>query len=262
MKNYIKRIEDFTFAPFNSQIEYGDSGPLLIATPRNGKNPQYIIKHSYSDCAANEFVYTRLAQAMDLKMPDVVLFQGSDSHIRQKFQSKYIMGSMYVPIKIEKPTYQQIRNEAKNWQDYFRFLAMYTMLNESDSFETPLSTDGFVYRIDTSAAFGLDKSFISAASMPPFQNMIREYILGLDYNKSWEERNYMGRLQHCIELYGEESKSIFLEPFCRIIELSPAYVNDILNTLCIIYPDIIGDYYKQFIEGIQKQAALFIKHVK
>lgn len=43
---------------------------------------KYLAKHAFADCAANEFVYIKLAQAMGFKMPDAVLFSLGTTFLR------------------------------------------------------------------------------------------------------------------------------------------------------------------------------------
>lgn len=254
----LRHPNDYTFAPFKSQVDYGDSGPLLLATSKQNKNLCYVVKHSFADCAANEFVYTCLAKAMDLKMPNVVLFQLPSNKGHFPFQTKYIMGSELLPIKIEDPTYQQILDLSSNWQDYFRFHAMFIMMGEADSFETPIASDGCLYRIDTAASFSLDTHIMSAADYPQFQSFIQEYIDQLNYNQPWQERGFQWYLQVCTERYGTLCQKPFLETFMRLCDITEEYIDSFLHTLCLVYPTMIGDYYKRYISGLQKQSHLFV----
>ena len=50
-----------------------------------------------------------------------------------------------------------------------------------------------------------------------------------------------------------------METFSLIQEIRPDYIDGFLNTLCYIYPDFIGDYFKRFITALQKQSATFLK---
>jgi len=85
----IRETSDFVFSDFQPFESVGDSGPLLIAKKKGNKSEKYLIKHYYTDCAANEFVYTKLAQAMDLRMPDAVLFRLSDGEKRNYWHTEY-----------------------------------------------------------------------------------------------------------------------------------------------------------------------------
>lgn len=167
----VVQTADFTFSPFCPGNRVGDSGALLLAKAKEDRSRRYLVKHAYTDCACNEFVYTKLAQAMGVKMPDAVLFQLSPDEKRPYFKTEYIIGLKYLNLLIEDPTYRQIREQACNWQDYFRFKAMYEMFVEVDSFETPLAADGFIYRVDTTASFLLSNMMLSYAGVNVSMNM-------------------------------------------------------------------------------------------
>ena len=78
---------DFVFSKICPQDCIGDSGQLLLAKE---KTHRYLVKHEYTDSAANEFVYTKLARAMGFKMPNAVLFRLSDGEKRRYFKTEYI----------------------------------------------------------------------------------------------------------------------------------------------------------------------------
>ena len=73
--NDVLNTGDFMFSSITTKESEGDSGNLLLARNKINKKEKYLVKHAYCDCAANEFIYTKLAQAMDVKMPDAKLFQ-------------------------------------------------------------------------------------------------------------------------------------------------------------------------------------------
>lgn len=52
---------DYMFSPFCPHEHDGDSGPLFLATQKSNRTVRYVIKHACTDCACNEFVYTKLA---------------------------------------------------------------------------------------------------------------------------------------------------------------------------------------------------------
>ena len=44
---------------FSDLLHYdGDSGKLLLAKRKTNRNDRYLVKHAYTDCACNEFIYT------------------------------------------------------------------------------------------------------------------------------------------------------------------------------------------------------------
>lgn len=58
----VVQTADFVFSQIPHQE--GDSGRLLLAKRKVDRNDRYLVKHAYTDCACNEFIYTKLAQAM------------------------------------------------------------------------------------------------------------------------------------------------------------------------------------------------------
>ena len=256
---------DYVFTPITPLDRIGDSGQLLLAKKKADRSQQYLIKHEFTDCAANEYVYTKLAQAMGLKRPDAFLFQLSKVEKRRYFKTEYILGTTFLNLVIESPTYEQIREQAANWQDFFHFQAMYTMCRERDSFEVPIASDGYLYRVDTTASFILSDNMLAQAGINevvgnsvPKEN-IKKYIEQCDFDNCWQYCNFDTELQRLLQRYGEECREPYMETFSLIQELRPDYIDGFLNALCYFYPDFIGDYFKRFITALQKQSAAFLK---
>lgn len=261
----VQQTKDYIFSPITPLDRIGDSGQLLLAQKKSDRSQRYLIKHEFTDCAANEYVYTKLAQAMGFKMPDAFLFQLSKEEKRRYFKTEYILGTTFLDLAIESPTYDQIRKQAANWQDYFHFQAMYTMCRERDSFEVPIASDGYLYRVDTTASFILSDDMLARAGINevignsvPKEN-IKKLIEQYDFDNCWQYYNFDAELQRLLQRYGEECRGSYMETFSLIQEIRPDYIDGFLNTLCYIYPDFIGDYFKRFITALQKQSAAFLK---
>ena len=256
--------EDFTFSSLTTKESEGDSGNLLLAKNKINKKEKYLIKHAYCDCAANEFIYTKLAQAMNVKMPDAKLFQISTNEKRNYFKTEYILGCSYLDLENSRPTYDIIRNYAINWEDFFRFRAMEWMFLESDGIEIVLAKDDYIYRVDTTASFTLSEMMFAQAGINEMignyipKDHIREQILSIPFDKCWNNIDFELYLTQDVNKYGNECEKYYLEPFFRVQEISDEYIDDIINTLCYFYPDFIGDYYKLFIHALQKEALKYL----
>lgn len=92
----VVQTADFVFSRIPHQE--GDSGRLLLAKQKADRNKRYLVKHAYTDCACNEFIYTKLAQVMGYSMPDAVLFQLSPGETRPYFKTEYIIGERYLNV--------------------------------------------------------------------------------------------------------------------------------------------------------------------
>lgn len=264
----VLETRDFTFSLITPGNREGDSGKLLLAKRRTDKKERYLVKHEYCDCAANEFVYAKLAAGMELKMPKVRLFRLSDGEKRKISKTGYTVGIEYLDVKEEAPSYEMIRQCAKNWEDFHSFWALYLFFLEDDSFEILLAADSYIYRVDTTASFIISDFYLSMAGVDMevggnnMQEFARQQINERMKDDFWEHVDLRNCLERHVEKYGEESKRGFLKPFYKIQEIPDAYIDDFLNTLCYFYPDFVGDYYKKFIRDSQKKADEFIRSLK
>lgn len=248
---------------FSKELTHdGDSGQLLLAKRKTDRKDKYLVKHAYTDCACNEFVYTKLAQAMGYCMPDAVLFQISSDEKRSYFKTEYIIGERYLNVINPTPTYETIREQAKNWEHYFAFHGLYSLTGEGDGVEILLADDNQIYRVDTTDAFPISNWQLDIAGINqeiggynPYLET-KKQLLSTDFsdslNISWCNRC----LEKCSEI-DSAGRAHFLEPFARLQDIRGDYIDDFLNTLCYFYPDFIGDYFKLYIASLQKQCAKY-----
>jgi len=256
---------DFVFSPIKPLDRVGDSGSLLLAKRKNNRYERYLVKHEYCDCALNEFIYSKLAKAMGYKMPDMVLFSISPEEKRKYFATEYIIGAEYLDIVNHSPSYDEIREQAANWKDYFSFWALYWMTGESDTFETPLVSDGFIYRVDTTDAFPISNITLCMAGINvEFDGVVpktywKERLLNFTFDHLWNVKIFDSRIDEYTQEYGKECVELLLEPFERIQDISAGYIDDFCNTLCYFYPDFIGDFFKKYLEALQTFSKGYIK---
>ncbi len=215
----VVQTADFVFSQIPHQE--GDSGRLLLAKRKVDRNDRYLVKHAYTDCACNEFIYTKLAQAMGYCMPDAVLFQLSPGEKRPYFKTEYIIGERYLNVTDSMPAYEKVREQAKNWEHYFSFYGLYSLTGEGDGVEILLADDDRIYRVDTADAFPisnfqLDMAGIhqSISGLNP-QQAIKQQLLSSDMSQvldpSWCNINLASCLKIC-----SDSLPYFLDPFARI----------------------------------------------
>lgn len=265
----IVETRDFVFSAYQPYEKNGDSGALLIAKRKTNRSERYVVKHAYADCAANEYVYTKLAQAIGLKMPDAVLFKWSDDEKRRYWKTEYILGTRYLENAIV-PTQAQIKMLAKNPDDLFRFHAMERLCHESDGIEYLLAEDGFLYRIDTTASFILSHGYFFGAGINEIEletefdgrtpkEKVKQHVSQLDFEAYLAVEDFQSDLDFHKTRFGHECVAPYLDTYKRLTEIPDTYIDDFLNTLCYIYPDFIGDYFKKYIVTAKRQAAKFLQ---
>lgn len=258
----IVQTSDFIFSRI--QREEGDSGSLLLAKRKDNRKHQYLVKHACTDCACNEFVYTKLAQAMGYCMPDAVLFQLSQEEKRFDFKTEYVIGERYLNVVDPNPAYKKIRGQAKNWEHFFAFYALYSITGEGDGMEILLADDDKIYRVDTTDAFPLSMLELDAAGINQDIGGCNPYVetkkrlLNKDFSEILNVSTCDRTFKKCCEIFAD-CHPYFLQPFARIQEIPTDYIDDFLNTLCYFYPDYIGNYFKRYISALKKQCAEYWK---
>lgn len=199
---------------------------------------------------------------MGYHVPGTKLFS-LDGDEGERFLTEYIVGSRFLDVLIRHPSYQEIRESAENWTEYFSFLGLYSLTGESDGMEILLASDRMIHRVDTTDAFLIgDYQLAMAGINQSFQGkspsqVIQQHLESMDVSRMFSESDCDAKLKKCRELDGKNAVLHFLEPFQRIQAIPQAYIDDVLNTLCYFYPDFIGDFFKRYIRELQVQAALY-----
>ena len=252
----VMQTSDFVFS--RTLTHDGDSGKLLLAKLKADRKKKYLVKHEFTDCACNEFVYTKLAQAMGYCMPDAILLQLSPQEKRPYFKTEYIIGERYLNVLDPAPSYERIRKCAKNWKHFFAFCGLYALTGEADGIELLLADDNLIYRVDTTDAFPISNYQLDAAGINreiggyyPYQE-IKKQLLSSDFSQALKPSWCDPHLQSCAAK-DPEGKKYFLEPFARLQKIPGDYIDDFLNTLCYFYPDFIGDFFKRYLSALQQQ---------
>jgi hypothetical protein len=258
---------DFTFSKIRTAQE-GDSGPLLLAKRKTNPEEQYLVKHAFTDCAANEYIYYKLCNAMNIKTPQVKLFNITEKEERDYFITEYVMAAVYYEAVIDDPPFDSLR-EASNWYDYFKCQALEIMFGESDGMEFILTKDNYIYRVDTTSAFPVSNYYLDSAGVnialdengKSTKEIVKETLLNDDLERHWHADLLYKCYQNLRAHHGMDAVH-FLTPLKDIQTIPDAYIDDFLNTLCYFYPDFIGEYYKKYIAVLQKLSKRFLYELK
>lgn len=287
----IVNSKDYIFSKKHGIERLGDSGDLLLSFSKKNRSERYIIKHYYTDCACNEFMYCKIGELLDIKFPKVRLFILDENEKRKYFKTEYIIGIEYLNIISEGVNFDYIeQHEILNDTDFFKFRTLYSLFSESDSFEVVHASDNYIYKIDNTDSFSISEQLTASMGVIELigkygkitndedrfliETFLERTLSEKDITESYrtfilERVDHMAQSVHCInfeygfnhvkEKYGKEYIQYYLQPLKDIQEISNDDINNIINTLCIIYPDFIGEYYKKYIEIAKKKAKLFLE---
>lgn len=253
---------DFTFKKYPHD---GDSGELLLATSKYDKDEKYIVKHEYYDSACNEYMYSKISEAMKISVALVKLFIVNDKE--KTFKSDFVCGIKYYEGS-KKFKYEDINPDVghiENSCDYYKMRGLEALLFEGDDIEV-IEYKNKLYRIDTTDSFTIEDMdiYILAYNFIKGKVNIREYF----QNRLIEKSDYVKEIAYQWEIYkgiflrnyGEEYLKYFLEPFSLISKISDKKIKEWCDVLTWIYPNIVGKYYLNFLKSIKLIAKKFIKN--
>lgn len=245
--------KDFKFEVFSAD---GDSGELFLAT-RKTDGKKFVVKHAFSDCACNEFLYYSLAKELGLKTLEFYLFE-KDSK-RAGFKSGYAIAIEYIDCaKRLSDIAAQKRTEIKNWREYFYHRALFAAFIEEDGAEFIIDKDNYLYRIDTTESFGINYFIIGAITTQAAQQTA--YRMSADREervcvKLCEQGNLIK------ETYTETDYKIFCEAIERLSEMDIEQIEQIVEELCMVYPKELMSYYMNFFISCQDACEKYLQTV-
>jgi hypothetical protein len=135
---------DFRYEVYRPSVG-GDSGVLMLATKLTDASEQYIVKCQVEWNPVSEFIYHKVAAAIGLYTQEVKLF-------RKLMESKYACGIRYCS---DAHKVGNIDTADPNHRDYFRFMALFQILNEEDSEEFYMDGENRFFKLDNAEAFML-----------------------------------------------------------------------------------------------------------
>lgn len=141
------------------------------------------------------------------------------------------------------------------------------MFSEIDSFEIVLTDQNYIYKIDNTASFAISNYLIDMLGIniefkgANIKSKISKQILEqLKHERNDRNTfNFDYDYNEISEKYGKEYTKYYLHPLHAIQEVKQDYIDDFLNTLCYIYPDFLGEYYRQYIDIVRIRAWEYLK---
>ena len=160
------------------------------------------------------------------------------------------------------------KDNISNWKDYFKIRGLESLLEESDDIEILLYKN-LLYRIDNQASFSISDYYLG--------------FLGYDFTynnidiKKWTEGKILEQARpnkenrfsmwnvnqnSFIERMGKEYLDYYLEPFRLLSTITDSDIDEWINTITYIYPDIIGKYYKEYLTNLKLDVEEFLLTIK
>ena len=243
--------KDFKYEVFKPSVGV-DSGVLMLATNITDESVQYVVKFQVEWNPVSEFIYHKIATALNIYTQEVKLF-------KKLLEAKYACGIRY---NVNAQKTEKIDATNPNHFDFFRFKALYQILNEEDSEEFYLDEQSRLFKIDNAEAFLLSSA--SAWLIKKAKTKSQWIKMAIDedmekYLNKTDEHFYSMMTENISDVFGEEAVGIYLDTFIRFAELDLSVLDEAFISLDKVYPKTFSEYLRRFIEVRQPVCREFAK---
>lgn len=227
----------------------GESGPLMLATDSCGK--KYIVKHTYSHNAANEYVASWLASQIDVLAPHVELLTPS-----KKFNSHYAVAIEYFdnftsPVETS-PFYKS---------DIISLFALNILINQDDRIQYGRHGNRTI-SFDFSECFSISheimQGLLKTSSLDDKMfNFLESFTLQSFKNHLSDSRFELSTVAKTLHISSSEMTVEMISVAKRVLNISDTAIDAMVNELCNLYPRNIAIYYDLCIHAMQDRMNSF-----
>lgn len=270
MKKGLKDIlnaANYNFSTDIGNIKTGDSGDLLIATHKTYLNEKYLVKHYCVDCACNEYVASKLGQAVQANYPECKLFDVSEQP-PTCFRTDYAVGIEWLE---DMHDYDPGTDAAENADDFYKFLCLQQLFAEYDGFEVAYSR-GKIYKIDNASGFALTQNFFSPVKIE-VMSILKDIPKHIYDDLGYKDLEYEARRQffafgkhdvksiqrqisYGLKCANEDTnlnhEKIYKQTLFRFMMISQDYIEDMIDNLAVVYPEYICEHYRECIDNMKE----------
>lgn len=243
----------------------GDSGKLLLAVNKNNNLEKYIVKHVYYNSACNEYMYSKVANKLGILTPQVKLFINNSNS--NKLASDFVCGIEYLD-SIKQVKYNDLINNIEYVKTYYKMVILELIFDQSDGIEY-YEYNNKLYQLDNAETFGLDFYDISPLAYNFNKNgiNIREFTIKRLMKKinnpmvnrvEWWSK----RFEQLSDKYGEVFNHCLDEIISDFMNITDEEMNEWIETVTIIYPDAIGEYYLNYFKTLKLDLNSIIENIK
>lgn len=238
----IINISDYTLTEFHQERGEGDGGRLFLATGKTDKSEQWVIKNGGYETGCNEYMYSKIAEAVGLYTLKVRLINGNG--YGQAAAIKFIP---------DRKSFKEKEANENEIAEVCRFYALYCVLAEEDSFELFYDTDGKILKLDNSASFNLN--FLSA-------DLLKRFGLKNDIVQNTLNASVVADLKSYIKMltvkFGTTAEKEFIDTVQKFTMIDNGAFESAYETLSMNYPSAFADYFKTFIEKRKEECRKFL----
>ena len=243
--------KDYRFEVFKPSVG-SDSGVLMLATKLADESVQYVVKCQVEWNPASEFFYHKIATALGIHTQEVKLF-------KSLLEAKYACGIQYCANARK---VHDFNTDNPNRSDFFRFMALYQILNEEDSEEFYADDQDRLFKLDNAEAFMLSSVFgllfKKAKTKSQWIKMAIDEELERYLNKI-NEQFYSLMADDISEKFGKEAFMVYLDTYNSFADLDLSELDEAFTSLGRVYPKTLNEYLRMFLEIRQLACREFVE---
>ena len=252
---------DYIYQPFNHE---GFSGQLLLATPiREGLTP-LLIKQEQPCSACCEFVYSRLAQEMQIPVPQAFLIKKSGRKESWPFKTPYVVGITYLE-GLHPFTTEDLQNSINMAFEYACHYALAVMFEQIDAVQIAATPDGNLVGFDFTDCFRL--SDLTEAILKKQDTLLIHFLKMLLNAFKQDDFSSPARLgaevvaKHLGVPQIPAVYPFYLEPMKRFCRIGNEQIKEILEALDEVYPVAISVYFEEYLAELKLKISKYLETI-
>ncbi len=253
---------DYEFVPYSRQ---GFSGKLYLATPKKADLPKLLVKHENPCSACNEFMFSRIAEVLDIPAPRAYLFIVAAQE-KSLFHSSFVVGIEYID-GLRGFDLDEV-NSKKQWQtEYAAHFSLAVLCSQEDSNQMSMTQDGHIVSYDYTECFYLPSSV--GAVIQNCQDDDQRATFMTNYLRSFYEGHFSIFANAGAEVVrralGAKKKEdiypLYHAPMKRLLSITASQLEELTDPLFEIYPGEIPIYFEMYIQKLQEKIKHYLRSV-
>ena len=252
---------DYLYQPF---IHEGFSGQLLLATPVKEGLPPLLIKQEQLCSACCEFVYSRLAQEMQIPVPQVFLIKKSGRKESWPFKTPYVVGVVYLE-GLHPFTTEDLQNSINMAFEYACHYALAVMFEQIDAVQMSATSDGNIVGFDFTDCFRL--SDLTESLLKKQDTLLIQFLKMLLCAFKQDDFSSSARIgaevvaKHLGVPQISAVYPLYLEPMKRFCKIGNERIREITEALDEVYPVAISVYFEEYLAELKLKISRYLETI-
>ena len=252
---------DYLYQTF---IHEGFSGQLLLATPVEEGLAPLIVKQEQPCSACCEFVYSRLAQEMQIPVPQAFLIKKNGHKESWPFKIPYVVGITYLE-GLHLFTTEDLQNSINMTFEYACHYALAVMFEQIDAVQMSATSDGNIVGFDFTDCFRL--SDLTESLLKKQDTLLIQFLKMLLCAFKQDDFSSSARIgaevvaKHLGVPQISAVYPLYLEPMKRFCKIGNERIREITEALDEVYPVAISVYFEEYLAELKLKISRYLETI-